>query len=309
MANQHIPHPIPYQGSKRKLSPTIAAYITSTYEPFAGSAAFSLYAAKHNLAKQFVIGDTLEPLIALWKRVVAHPDQVSRDYEQVWRGQQDGNDHYFNTVRDEYNHSGDPVLLLYLIARCVKNAVRFNRQGKFTQSRDKRRLGMHPDKLREAVHGASELLFGRVTFFVGDFESCLRPAQVNDLVYLDPPYQGTTYGRDKRYYKQVEVERLSDVLRILNDRQVPFLLSYDGLHGDKEYGSVLPADLLLQRKLLNAGRSSQATLHGRQVTTYESLYLSSHFQADADVVPAEDRVAGNPHRGSAGLRGYGCPYQ
>jgi len=47
-----IPHPIPYQGSKRNLAPDIMRYfpadVDTLIEPFAGSAAITLTAATHN---------------------------------------------------------------------------------------------------------------------------------------------------------------------------------------------------------------------------------------------------------------------
>lgn len=291
MGNQYIPHPVPYQGSKRKLCTAIAANINrnyrTLYEPFAGSASFSLYAAKHHLATRFVIGDSLAPLIELWKLIVFKPSEVSKQYELVWKEQLVSDEYYYNEVRSAYNASKNPILLLYLITRCVKNAVRFNRQGDFTQSRDKRRLGMHPNKMREAVYGASTLLMGKVEFFVGDFKECLEEAKPSDLVYLDPPYQGTTYGKDKRYFQQLSIEKLCTVLRTLNDREIPFLLSYDGNHGEKEYGIELPEDLFLHRTLLNAGRSSQATLNGKEVITFEALYSSPYFRASITRLTSE----------------------
>lgn len=248
--------------------------VDTLFEPFAGSAAFSLYAAKHGFARHFVIGDALIPLIDLWKMIVTDPGYVSDAYQRLWVGQQGADTFYFNQVREQYNQKQDPVMLLYLIVRCVKNAVRFNKNGLFTQSVDKRRKGMHPDKMRAAIYGASKLLTGRVEFYAGDFRGCLASAQRNDLVYMDPPYQGTTYGRDKRYYQQLEVERLCVVLDSLNLRGVPFLLSYDGKHGDKEYGEPLPERLGMQQFLINSGRSSQATLNGRNTVTFEGLYVS-----------------------------------
>jgi DNA adenine methylase len=276
-----IPHPIPYQGSKRKLCSTIASFvgrnIHTLYEPFAGSAAFTLYAAHNNLAKRFVIGDVLEPLIELWRLIVSAPELVSDSYERIWKGQIGVHPDYYSQIRDKYNQTGDPVMLLYLIARCVKNAVRFSNSGKFTQSADKRRLGMKPDKMKQAVRGVSVLLAGRVQFIAGDFQDCLLNAESGDFVYMDPPYQGITYGRDKRYYQQLEPQRLFDALKILNQRRIPFILSYDGKQGDKEYGMVLPDELCTQRVLINAGRSSQATLNGVNAITLEALYISQHL--------------------------------
>jgi hypothetical protein len=51
------------------------------------------------------------------------------------------------------------------------------------------------------------------------------------------------------------------------------VLSYDGHCGGKTYGEPLPNDLA-HRILLDVGRSSQATLNGRDEATVESLYVS-----------------------------------
>jgi len=275
--NLQVPHPIPYQGSKRKLSPEIASFITSQvnslYEPFVGSGAFTLYAARYNLAQRFVIGDALEPLIELWKLMVLEPQKAVHQYNLIWRGQKEDKS-YYNKIRESYNQCQDPVMLLYLIARCVKNAVRFNHKGDFTQAADKRRLGTHPDKMAKTVYEVSNLLRGKIEFYAGDFEECLAAAHKDDLVYLDPPYQGTTNGKDRRYYKQLDVNRLCHVLRGLNERDVPFILSYDGMHGDKEYGVALPDDLNVHKILIDAGRSSQATLNGKNIITREALYVT-----------------------------------
>jgi DNA adenine methylase len=280
-----IPHPIPYQGSKRNLATHICLLfppkIKTLYEPFAGSAAITLYAARHDLAQSFVVGDSLPQLIELWQRIVSAPNSVAAEYENIWKGQKEGDLTYFNKIRSRFNENGNPVDLLYLITRCVKNAVRFNRHGKFTQSADKRRLGMHPTKMCSAVNGASYLLKGKVEFYCGDFKNTISAATKHDLVYMDPPYQGTTYGRDKRYFAQLEREHLIDALSDLNDRSVPFLLSYDGKCGEVEYGEALPLDLDAERLFLNAGRSSQATLNGRDHITVESLYVSKYLPLTA----------------------------
>ena len=274
-----VSHPIPYQGSKRKIAPVIFGFVTgrkydTLFEPFVGSGAFTLFAAKHNFAKRYVLGDSLISLIELWKSIVNDPERTSRGYRSVWEGQKEGDLEYFNKIRKKYNENRDPILLLYLIARCVKNAVRFNKEGNFTQSADKRRKGMNPDKMEYEILGASGLLKGKVDFFAGDFAACVSAATLNDLVYMDPPYQGTSYGRDKRYFEQLEIEKLCDALTELNHRGVDFLLSYDGKTGDKVHGVDLPGHLNLSRIFINAGRSSQATLNGKSETTLESLYIS-----------------------------------
>jgi DNA adenine methylase len=274
----NLPHPIPYQGSKRSLAPLIAPFIPSKveiwFEPFAGSAAMTLWAAKQGVAKKYVIGDRLEPIAELWRAIIERPQETGIRYTAIWKEQRPDNADYFNTVRERYNQNRDPVDLLYLICRCVKNAVRFNKYEKFTQSVDKRRLGMRPEKMIEAIAGASYLLRGRTEVVSGDWLKTTAPAGRRDFLYMDPPYLGTSIGRDKRYAHQMAQNELISGLAQLRGRNVRFALSYDGMTGTKEYGPALPTSLGLTRLLLHAGTSSQSTLSGRKEETVESLYLS-----------------------------------
>jgi len=279
--------PIPYQGSKRSLAPRICQLVpegvATLYEPFAGSAAISIYAATHGLADKFVIGDSFKILIDLWELIIEQPTELSERYSEIWHGQFDNMNH-FNDVRASYNETPDPAQLLYLVARCVKNAVRFNKHGHFTQSADKRRTGSKPDRVTRTVHAVSKLLKGRTELFRGDFNDCIEQAQSSDLVYLDPPYQGTSYGADKRYAHQLERENLIESLHGLDVRKVPYILSYDGRTGDKTYGDPLPDSVQAQMLEICAGRSSQATLMGRDDVTVESLYVSHGLEVfDMDI--------------------------
>lgn len=71
---RNVPHPIPYQGSKRNLASAILRYFPATvetlHEPFAGSAAISLAAAAKGKANWFHINDLNKPLIDLWQEIV-----------------------------------------------------------------------------------------------------------------------------------------------------------------------------------------------------------------------------------------------
>ena len=273
-----LAHPIPYQGSKRALAPLIGPHIPRGadvwFEPFAGSAAMTIWAAHHGIARRFVIADTLAPIAHLWQAIIGEPSATAERYRRVWLGQGEGDAQYFDVVRARYNAASDPVDLLYLICRCVKNAVRFNARGQFTQSVDRRRLGMHPDRMATAIAGAALLLAGRTEVRSGDWLATTVDAGANDFIYLDPPYLGTTIGRDKRYARQLAQDQLVAGLENLLGRRVRFALSYDGMTGGRTYGPPLPAALGLGRLLLDAGTSSQATLSGRSERTIESLYLA-----------------------------------
>ncbi len=228
-----VPHPIPYQGSKRRLAPAILSHIpanryTRLVEPFAGSAAVTLAAASRTKFSSYVIGDALEPLIRLWKIVIDSPREAADEYETLWlRERQKPIDAYYE-IRSEFNVDHNPSKLLYLLARCVKNAVRFNPSGEFNQSPDKRRTGTRPQLMKAELFAAHRLLAGKCQAVHTDFLPLFLSAQEGDLFYLDPPYQGTSEGRDQRYIAGVSRDRMIEGLTILNEKSIPFILSYDG---------------------------------------------------------------------------------
>lgn len=286
-----VPHPIPYQGSKRRLASTILQFVTNSYprlyEPFAGSAAITLAAAHKKLASSFVIGDCLEPLTRLWSQIIESPEDTAEQYRKIWNQQLDDPRAHFLACRGRFNQTREPVLLLYLVARCVKNAVRFNSRGEFSQSADHRRRGMNPDKMRAQILGASLLLKGRCEAQAGDYRELIDRATPSDLVYMDPPYQGVSTGSDKRYAQQLDFDGFSSSLDTLNRKSVDYLVSFDGRCGERQYGEPLPEALGLARVMIHAGRSSQATLTGRTEKTVEALYLSPSLAKKLQSLPRE----------------------
>lgn len=206
--------------------------------------------------------------------ILEEPDKLADEYRKLWTAQLKDPAAAYSRIRSEFNKDQDPGKLIYLLARCVKNAVRFNPRGEFNQSADHRRRGMRPSKMRREIFVAHGLLANHTALLAADYSECLRMAGRDDLVYMDPPYLGVSNGRDKRYVKPLALERFVTELAKLNERHVPFMISFDGLCGSRVYGAELPRALALKRVLLEAGRSSQATLLGRDEITVESLYLS-----------------------------------
>jgi len=243
------------------------------FEPFAGSAAMAIWAARNRQPRRIVLGESCEAMAELWRAIICRPGPSSARYDAIWHGQIFGDSDYFNEIRARFNRTGDPIDLLYLLCRCVKNAVRFNRQGAFTQSVDRRRLGMRPARMAIAIAEAAMLLHGRTEIRSGDWLATVADANSADFIYLDPPYLGISEGRDRRYAEAMRAQRLIDGLSALCARRLRFALSYDGSTGGRFYGDALPAALGLMRVDLAAGRSAQATLAGRDEQTVESLYL------------------------------------
>src|SRR3989442_4032605 len=262
-----VPHPIPYQGSKRHLASQILAYfpqhLDTFIEPFAGSGAITLAAATRGLAVRFDLNDLNEPLIELWPMIVEEPHKLAMRYETIWRAQHGDRREYYDKIRAEFNRTRRPHHFLYLLARCVKAAVRYNANGEFNQSPDNRRMGALPETMREHILGAAALLKGKTCCSSEDFKVVVARATMDDLIYLDPPYQGVCGERDPRYLKGVRFEEFVEALEVFNARDISYIVSYDGRTGEKVHGRPLPRDLRLRHIELDAGRSSQETWLGR----------------------------------------------
>ncbi|HWP91358.1 MAG TPA: DNA adenine methylase [Thermodesulfobacteriota bacterium] len=284
-----VPHPIQYQGSKRGLALTILRYLPvkmdRLVEPFAGSAAISIACAARGRAKTYWINDFNKPLAELLSLIINHPEELADSYKKIWMSQgPDTLEHYYR-IREDFNRSHDPKLFLYLLARCVKGAIRYNSEGLFNQSPDKRRLGTKPETMRENILGVSMLLRGKAVISSHDYRDVLANVNEDDVVYMDPPYQGVCGDRDSRYFTGVSFEEFVAALKELNQRGIRYAVSYDGRTGSKTFGQTLPKHLNLTQIELEAGRSSQATLLGREVITVESLYLSAPLTEEVGATP------------------------
>ena len=289
MKTKTVPHPIPYQGSKRNLAGEILRYFPpkfiTLYEPFAGSAAITIAAAVNGLGDHYYINDLNKPLMDLWRAIIETPCEIASQYETLWHKQLQDPRSFYDTARDDFNRTGKPDLFLYLLARCVKGSVRYNSLGEFNQSPDNRRQGMKPETMRLHILGASYYLKGKTTVSSMNYRDILDKVTPTDLVYMDPPYQGVCGNRDTRYLQNVQFCEFVQALDKLNRRDIRYVVSYDGRTGDKIHGKRLPNDLNLTLIELYAGRSSQATLLGRDDVTIESLYLSPSLADELAHVP------------------------
>lgn len=285
------PHLVQYQGSKRLIAPEIIKFFPASFdrliEPFSGTCAMTILTALQGRCDEFWINDINEPLVRLMEACINTPLLLAAEYENIWKGQfneGENNIDYFYKVRDEFNQGKkDPSRMLFLLARVVKGSIRYNSEGKLNQSCDKRRYGTKPESIVSNATAISALLKDKTICSSMDYKEVLSIAQKGDLVYMDPPYQGTSdreHTRDHRYLQGVAFDEFVVELRKLNERGIDYIVSYDGKTGDKIIGKSLPKDLELTHIYINAGTSSQATLNGKREITYESLYASKNLMKE-----------------------------
>ncbi len=218
-----LPHPIQYQGSKRNLAAAILQYfsrrVERLIEPFAGSGAVSIACAAAGIAEKYWLNDYNQPLAELLELIVNQPQALADSYEEIWQEQFADSEAHYYTVREQFNQTGQPQLFLYLLSRCVKGAVRYNSEGAFNQSPDKRRKGARPENMRKNIFGVSALLKGKTVVSSLDYQELLPEIKETDLVYMDPPYQGVCGNRDSRYCSGIDHEQFIDFLAELNKKK------------------------------------------------------------------------------------------
>lgn len=287
-----IPQPIPYQGSKRALAPIILKYfpqkIERIIEPFAGSAAITVASALKSRASSYWVNDLNKPLMELLEEMVNNPEQIASNYELIWNKQFGNEKEYYKEVRERFNSKYRTEDFLYVLARCVKGAVRYNSNGDFNQSPDNRRKGKLPSTMRKDIFNISHLLKGKTLFTSEDYSEIFKHATESDLVYMDPPYQGTSNKKDSRYLAGLNLDEFISNLKLLNIKKVPFLISFDGKLGNKTYGNDLPEKLDLKKIMIEVGRSTTSTLLGNEEITYESLYISKSLELKLDMALPEE---------------------
>jgi DNA adenine methylase len=285
-------------GSKRILAQRILEYIPRRFdrliEPFAGMAAVTVAAAKESRTGRYHLNDINVPIVRLLQTAIDARGDLAERYAKVWEEQfqhPGGHVEHFYHVRDRFNANEQTAEdMLYLLARCVKGSVRYGKGGNFNQSPDKRRHGTNPQKIAENAYAISALLKGKVSFSSLDYRQILEMAGPGDVVYMDPPYQGVSGARDNRYLAGVDFNDFADSIEMLDERGIAYIISYDGECGDRAYGSELPAKLNCTKFLLDAGPSTQATLLGRQDTTFEALYVCNDLVGTADHIEARRAI-------------------
>ena len=227
-----VPHPFPYQGSKRAIASDILRYLprdtARLIEPFCGSAAVSIAASAKRLASESWLNDLKEPLLRLWSAILDTPEEMSQGYSTLCIAQRPERKAFSYGARRQFNRSSRPDLLLN----------------------------------------------GKTRLTSVDIREVVRQTTERDTLYLDPPYQGTSYMRDHRYCQGMPFDELVETLSEMNRRDLSYILSYDGRTGNKTYGKPMPKELGLFQMTISAGRSTQATLLGERLETVESLCLS-----------------------------------
>lgn len=180
---------VKWAGGKRALVPEIGKVLPETFgdywEPFVGGGAV-FFALDSHIRKAY-LSDTNLDLILTYKALAGKPEIVIRKLQEHARKH---SKRYYLEVRDCLHDEQDVATLaaqfIYLNKTCYNGLYRVNKQGRFNvpQGRHKSLKICDEGNLR-----AASKVLGKANLRVRAFDK-IEPKR-GDLVYCDPPYDGT----------------------------------------------------------------------------------------------------------------------
>ncbi|MCX6902956.1 MAG: DNA adenine methylase [Verrucomicrobia bacterium] len=250
ITNGSIEPVIKWSGSKRGVAPMLRHLFpkaTRYFEPFVGGGAMLPFRP----CEAGVAGDVITELIDLWKVIKEEPEQTAAEYEARWeRLQREGHTAYY-AIRDDFNRTRNPHDFLFLTRTCVNGLIRFNSDKEFNNSLHHTRPGIAPQRLREIVRKWSEVI-QKVDFRTADYRETLADVQAGDLVFLDPPYGGT---RGRYWQEKFDLAAFYGELERLNQIGAKWVLTFDGMAGERCYAAAPPENLHAAKLALPTGNS------------------------------------------------------
>ncbi len=202
--------PIKCQGIKTKLVPFIKDKVsideTGTWiEPFVGSGVVAF-----NIAPQkAILTDKNQYIIRLYQGIQSKAITGKKVREFLeFHGEKllSGGVDYYQKMRDEFNHNGNPLYFLFLNRSDFNGMIRFNKNGQFNVpfcQKPNRFAKSYITKICNQVDSVSNIMKGKDWHFeCCDWQKPFEYASANDYIYLDPPY----IGRDTSYVGEWPVE-------------------------------------------------------------------------------------------------------
>lgn len=182
-------------GNKYRYANEIVSYFPNDYntyfEPFVGTGAVLATLQPHKA----IAGDTLEPLIELWKLIQEDPDLVTDYYAEKWKNFMEDPQATFDEIKSEFNFNPNGLDLLFISRTCYGGVIRFTKQGTISTP-------IGPHKPIDPLKFAQRLIEWReriknCRFEHADYREIMCKATERDIVYCDPPYvdsQNILYG-------------------------------------------------------------------------------------------------------------------
>ena len=218
-----------WAGGKYELIEDIIAllptYKRTLIEPFVGSGVVFL----NTDYKHYILNDINPDVINLYKVLKERPQDYVGDVKAFFSGKYNNEKKYYQ-IRKKFNLSKDiyerSVLFLVLNRHCYNGLTRYNLNNEFNVPFGRYKSPYFPE---DELHAFSEKA-KKARFICQDFESAMKQARKNSVIYCDPPYVAlsktasfTNYSGNS--FSLSDQERLVRISEELSLSGVPVLIS------------------------------------------------------------------------------------
>ena len=228
-----------WAGSKARILPELMAHLdTGTkyrrwVEPFLGGGSVALEAMRRGLAQEYVLGDSLRPIVDTWQQLQRDPAWLIAKLHQFAALPFEQQRLQFSLQRDpgwriSELEGSDSLRSLSARRFMILQACSFNGLWReSTKSGFNVPFGLETKKGKrsaphlnfEVIAKAAKLLSAnQARVLCADFAETIAQAGEGDLVYADPPYLGTHSTYSSTGFGYAEHVRLSSALLVAKAR-------------------------------------------------------------------------------------------
>lgn len=218
-----------WAGNKSRVVPELLVHMSAgdrLVEPFAGSCAVMM----NTDYPAYLVADINPDLINLYRQIKEHTRPFIVVAAGLFNQNTTGESYY--AVRETFNHNPALPLLeraahfLYLNRNGYRGLCRYNRRGEFNIPFGNYSKPYFPLAEIEAFAEKAQ----RATFICADFRETLRLTKTGDVVYCDPPYDGTFSDYHSAGFGKDEHHNLVSMLMDVSDRCPVIVSNSDTLY-------------------------------------------------------------------------------
>lgn len=213
-----------WAGNKTAIMPELIKHLPAgsrLVEPFAGSCAVMMATDYPH----YLVADINPDLINLYKKIALDCEAFISRAKNIFAIANREVAYY--SIRHEFNHSSEitdfmkAVYFLYLNRHGYRGLCRYNQKGEYNNPYGHYKKPYFPEnEIRTFAEKAK-----RATFICASFEETLSLLQAGDVVYCDPPYDGTFSGYHAAGFTEDDQYHLASILERRSSEGHPVIVS------------------------------------------------------------------------------------
>lgn len=200
-----------WAGNKTAIMPELKKHLPAgqrLVEPFAGSCAVMMSTDYPH----YLVADINPDLINLFKHIAFDCERFISNAKGFFSGTNSAESYY--NIRQDFNHSAETtdfwkaVFFLYLNRHGYRGLCRYNLSGHFNVPYGNYKNPYFPESEIRAFAEKAQ----RATFICASYDETLAMLQAGDVVYCDPPYDGTFSGYHTAGFTEDDQYHLASIL-------------------------------------------------------------------------------------------------